>query len=240
MRWMITGPGLAALGAVLLLVGTFGTRAGAWSFVVGFLRLALGVVLASCGILASVVSLVRGGPWVVSMLGVVLGAAVLAGPMLAVLSGRGAPAINDITTDPEDPPSFSAVLPLRGPGAGPATYGGEEVAEAQRRAYPDIGPLTVALPPDETFIKALEVARSQGWGVVASDTAAGRIEAVDTTFWFGFQDDVVIRIRPQGGESRVDIRSKSRVGRGDLGANARRIRRFLSALRAAAGVPLAQ
>jgi len=75
------------------------------------------------------------------------------------------------------------------------------------------------------------VAREQGWQVVATDRATGRIDAIASTFWFGFKDDVVIRLRPQEAVTRIDMRSKSRVGVGDLGANARRIRLFVSALR---------
>ncbi len=67
-----------------------------------------------------------------------------------------------------------------------------------------------------------------GWKIVDENQAEGRIEATATTRWFGFKDDVVIRIAPSGGNgSRVDVRSVSRVGRSDVGTNARRIRAFL-------------
>jgi uncharacterized protein (DUF1499 family) len=79
--------------------------------------------------------------------------------------------------------------------------------------------------------RALDAARSLGWEVVASDAATGRIEATATSRWFGFKDDVVVRIRPEGAGSRVDVRSMSRVGVGDLGANAERVREFLAKLR---------
>ena len=90
--------------------------------------------------------------------------------------------------------------------------------------------MTLPAPPRQAFDRALATARSLGWDIVASDPPAGRIEATDTTFWFGFKDDVVIRIRPQGSGARLDVRSKSRVGRSDVGANAARIRRFRQAL----------
>ncbi|HQX74726.1 MAG TPA: DUF1499 domain-containing protein, partial [Thermoflexales bacterium] len=69
-------------------------------------------------------------------------------------------------------------------------------------------------------------ARSLGWQIHHTDAARGMLEASETTFWFGFTDDIVIRVRPHHEGSRIDLRSVSRVGRGDLGANARRILRF--------------
>ena len=101
------------------------------------------------------------------------------------------------------------------------------MAEQQRRAYPDVQPLMLSAPPDEAFGKARTAALDMGWEIVSADPAAGRIDAVATTFWFGFRDDVTVRVTPQGGSSRIDVRSKSRIGRGDAGANAGRIRRYL-------------
>jgi len=69
-----------------------------------------------------------------------------------------------------------------------------------------------------------------GGELVASDPVAGRIEATDTTFWFGFKDDIVVRVAPAPGGSRVDVRSTSRVGLSDVGTNAARIRKYLRAL----------
>ena len=89
---------------------------------------------------------------------------------------------------------------------------------------------TLKIPADEAFARARAAAGAMGWEIVAADPAAGRIEAVATTFWFGFKDDVSVRITPAEGASRIDIRSRSRVGRGDAGANARRIRAYLEEL----------
>ena len=140
------------------------------------------------------------------------------------------PAIHDITTDTLQPPSFLAVLPLRAGAPNPVEYGGPGVAAKQHAAYADIVPLTLNVPPARAFDRALAAAHSMGWELVASDPAAGRIEATDTTFWFGFKDDVVVRVTPQQSGSRVDVRSLSRVGGGDIGANAARIRAYLKAL----------
>jgi uncharacterized protein (DUF1499 family) len=97
-------------------------------------------------------------------------------------------------------------------------------------AYPDLGPKMLPYPPGVAFERVLVAARQMGWEIIDADAAEGRIEASDTTFWFGFVDDVVIRIAPDGEGSRVDVRSVSRVGRSDVGANAKRIRTFLKKL----------
>jgi uncharacterized protein (DUF1499 family) len=164
---------------------------------------------------------------------------------LAALSGLGAfylpyrqqlmaqmvPPIHDITTDTVNPPLFVAVLPLRASAPNPADYAGEDIARLQREAYPDIRPVELTHTPDEVFAAALRVVAASGWELVDADTASGRIEAVATTRWFGFKDDVVLRIQPgRAGMSVVDMRSKSRVGRSDIGANAARIRGFFAAL----------
>jgi len=142
------------------------------------------------------------------------------------------PAIHDITTDTLQPPPFLAILPLREGALNAVEYGGPEVAAKQKQAFPDIVPVTLNLPPGRAFDRALAAARAMGWDLVASDPAGGRIEATDTTFWFGFKDDVVIRVTPQPDGSRVDVRSLSRVGGGDIGANAARIRKYLAVLKA--------
>ena len=89
----------------------------------------------------------------------------------------------------------------------------------------------LGVPPDQAFDAAVAAAGRMGWEIVAVDREAGRVEAIATTFWLRFKDDVVILVREHAGGTRVDVRSKSRVGVGDLGTNARRIRRFLAALR---------
>ncbi len=130
-----------------------------------------------------------------------------------------------------DPPQFLKVLPLRAGAPNPATYGGPEVAAAQKSAYADIQPQDFSQAPAETFALALAKAREMGWEIVDADAANSRIEATATTLWFGFKDDVVIRITAVGSGSRLDVRSVSRVGRSDVGANAARIRAFLTALK---------
>ena len=106
------------------------------------------------------------------------------------------------------------------------------MAALQREAYPDLQPLMLNVPPRQAFDRALATVREMGWDLVAADAAAGRIEATDTTFWMGFKDDVVIRVRATDGGSQIDVRSLSRVGGGDVGTNAKRIRAYLKALKA--------
>ena len=141
------------------------------------------------------------------------------------------PSIHDITTDPEDPPAFVALLARRaGRRVSPPEYDGAHAATEQRRAYPDLQPLMLAAPLAQVFDAATAAARTMGWEIVAADRDVARIEAIATTRLMRFKDDVVIRLRQDVTGVRVDVRSKSRLGRGDLGTNARRIRRYLAAL----------
>lgn len=159
----------------------------------------------------------------------VLGVAVLGGIATAAGSGAGLPPINDITTDFADPPQFAA-LAREGPNAGrDMSYPGEFYS-AQIKFYTDLKPIHADANPSETFERVKRAMEGFGWKIVAADTAAGTIEATDTSRIFRFVDDVVVRIRPDAGGSRVDVRSKSREGKGDLGANAARIRRLRGAL----------
>jgi uncharacterized protein (DUF1499 family) len=142
---------------------------------------------------------------------------------------RAVPPIHDISTDLENPPAFDAIVPLRGD-ASNALERSSEVTELQRHGYPDLAPITLPVPLDQAFDRAVAVAQEAGWQIVTADKSSGRIEATDTTRWFGFKDDVVVRLTPWGAGTRVDLRSVSRVGRNDLGTNARRIRQYLDRL----------
>jgi uncharacterized protein (DUF1499 family) len=221
--------GVVAL-AALLLAGP-GARMGWWSF-----RTGLTVILqwaAYGGLAAAVVALVAlglGGRRVLAAFALVVGLAAVLPPYLFRRTAQSVPPIHDVSTDTENPPPFVAVLPARQGASNPAQYGGPEVAAQQHAAYPDLKPVTLADPPARAFERALEAARGQGWEIVDAAPADGRIEATDTTFWFGFKDDVVVRVKPDGAGSRIDVRSLSRVGRSDVGKNASRIRAYLRAL----------
>ena len=232
----------AALAAVLALViagpghrfGIVGVMPGIW------------LAMASGGL--ALLALLTGIIGVIGILRVpgqpALGSAVVAVVIGAAISvqlygwyGRAnsVPAIHDISTDLQDPPAFSAIAPLRAGAPNPAAWAGPENAEQQREAYPDLATLVVDASPAEVIRHGEEIARAFGWEVVAAEPDAGRLEATDTTFWFGFRDDVVVRARAGAQGTEVDVRSKSRVGRSDLGTNAERIREFLAALQEALG-----
>jgi uncharacterized protein (DUF1499 family) len=222
---------LAIAGVLLPLAGALGTRWGLWRFVAGFSLLAIGVLAALAAIVLGIIGGSTSGRWGLAGAVIVGGLVVVAVPVSVVVGARGAPAIHDISTDTENPPQFREVLPLRGADASPAAYDGASAADQQRRAYPDVHPILVAAPPQQAMIRAIDAARALGWTIIGQDPGRGTLEATDTTFWFGFTDDIVVRVSAAGTGSRVDIRSKSRVGIGDLGANARRIRRFTAEMR---------
>jgi uncharacterized protein (DUF1499 family) len=142
---------------------------------------------------------------------------------------RAAPPIHDISTDLENPPTFDAIVPLRADAPNDLQRT-SEVTELQRHGYPDLAPVTLPIPLDQAFDRALAAAQEAGWQIVTADKSSGRIEATDTTRWFGFKDDVVVRLTPWGAGTRVDMRSVSRIGRSDIGTNARRIRQYLDQL----------
>ena len=222
---------LAIAGAVLLLAGPLGTRTGLWSFVIGFVMLGMSVLLGLVGASLALVAGIKTGKWRLAAAGIIIGLVAVGVPSAAVLSASHNPSIHDITTDTQNPPSFVAVVPLRADAENPPEYDGAVVALQQRAAYPDIQSLTLQSSSEDAFNRVLTAVRDLGWNVVADDRDSGRIEAVDTTFWFGFKDDVVIRVREvSAGSTRIDVRSKSRVGGADLGRNAERIRTLLKRL----------
>lgn len=170
--------------------------------------------------------------FVAAFLAIVIGVAGAWVPVSWFLWSQQLPVINDISSDIADPPAMVALLQLRRGAPNPPAYPGAATAVLQRDAYPDIVPIVLPVAPAEAFKRVDRVAMALGWDVVARAPADGRLEAVDTSEWFGFRDDIVVRIRAEGTGSRIDIRSKSRAGESDLGVNARRIRVFIARLRA--------
>ena len=142
------------------------------------------------------------------------------------------PAIHDISTDTLNPPAFVDVLPIRRWAWNASAYDGPAVAAQQRHAYPDIRPLIVPVARDAAHVAVRQLMRAEGWSIVGDEPREGRLEAVATTPWLRFRDDVVVRLTAQDEGTRVDMRSKSRIGRNDFGTNARRVRRFLDRLAA--------
>jgi uncharacterized protein (DUF1499 family) len=214
---------LAVLAALVLVASGLGVRAGLWPFRVGFGMFAgalfLGLAATGAAAIALAIPRLRAGSTQVLIAALFLGALSAAMPLEHVRRVKTLPYINDITTDTAAPPQFSQPRPYE-----------SHFAELQQIGYPDLRPLELLVPPAQAFARARAAAQAFGWEIVGTDEKAGRIEAVATTLWFGFKDDIVIRVAASGSGSRIDMRSKSRVGRSDLGANATRIRAFLARL----------
>lgn len=140
------------------------------------------------------------------------------------------PAIHDITTDLDSPPVFVDVVRLRQDAPNPSDYAGEETARQQRQAYPDIQPLIVETGKQAVIDEIVSLIMEREWTPVGIDRQEGRIEATETLAWFGFSDDVVVRVSETGEGTKIDMRSKSRIGRSDIGVNAERIDAFLADL----------
>lgn len=164
-----------------------------------------------------------------SLAALVIGLAAFTPPAMLAYRVQQLPRIHDISTDTANPPRFVALLAQRQGARNPADYD-PAVAPQQRRGYPDIAPVQLDMPPAKAFERAERAARSMGWEIAAVEPEAGRIEATATTLLFGFKDDVVIRVVPDGAGSRVDVRSLSRVGGSDFGTNAKRVRAFVKRL----------
>jgi len=147
-----------------------------------------------------------------------------------IFTARSVPEIHNITTDTANPPNFNKVIQLRGPNSNPHEYNASELASIQAAAYPDVKTYISDQTPPEVFNKSLAVIKDLGWDLVSQDASAGVIEATETTRLWAFKDDIVVRISQHNGKTNVDLRSVSRIGRSDLGANAKRINSFLVAL----------
>jgi uncharacterized protein (DUF1499 family) len=218
----------AVLGVVLFAIGPLGATLGLVPPLVGFAIFALGALLGLVALVWGGIAAARGrSPWTGALLGLLV-----TGVFLAVaLPTRSYPPYNDFTTDPADPPAYVKAPKLPPNEGRDMAYPGGAVTEAQRQAYSDLKPFDLPLPPPDVFARVIATAKTMpGWEITAADPASGTIEAVATSRLFRFQDDIVIRVRPRDGGSRIDMRSKSRDGRGDLGANAKRIRAFMAAL----------
>jgi uncharacterized protein (DUF1499 family) len=232
--------GSAALALVCLAGAPVSWRTGLLPLKASFMLLSgAGLLGILAGILAALALLFAwrslGRPRIALLFGVVVLGIVFIGVGWHLRHSH-APPINDITTDTENPPAIVAALAARqAEGSVSEVYGGPAVAKMQILAYPDIEPAILTMPISQAFDLALNTASSMpGWSVIASDSHSGTIEATQASFWYGFVDDIVIRVSVDGNGSRIDIRSHSRHGRGDLGVNAARIRKYLAALKAAA------
>lgn len=235
--WMgIIGVVFAGLSGPLAQGGVISPMTSMSMMGLGFLLALVGAVLGITGLLRSGFS-AGDAPRVATLAVTAISTIVVAylvNQATGMFSGGGAP-IHDITTDTVNPPPFVAIIERRADAPNPPEYDAAMSAELQREAYPDIQTLRFSAAMLPVFEAAQDVAVQMGWDIAAVVPEEGRIEATAMTPWFAFKDDVVIRVRSDGPDTIVDVRSKSRVGRGDAGVNAARIRAFRDALQAKVG-----
>jgi len=219
---------LALIALILFPLSALGTKFGLYSFKVGFPILS-GSVLISFLVLLTVLFMRLFKRKSAQSSRILVAAFMALIPVITtgiiMLGARDAPMIHDVSTNLTVPPQFVAAVALRGSDSNPLQHN-PKVAEQQSQAFPDIISLYSDLSPEQAFRKATEVLQAMGLEVHYRDEDLGVIEAVATTFWFGFKDDMIVRIKVDQSGSKIDLRSVSRVGEGDLGANAKRIRTF--------------
>jgi hypothetical protein len=246
-----------AIGAAVALAACLGARFGAFAYDRGLEVLIPGVAIGVVGLVAGLVWLWRAleandsKGWCFGGAGLI-GCALLVGiPADHLWLSYSLPPIHDISTDIGDAPRFETLLAWRKGAPNPpsydgpnmVTYGGERMttALAQKYAYPDIRPMeklnvhhkTVPLKEyyASWFWRCLNTVNGLGWQVASFDLKSGRIEATDTSLWFGIVSDIVIRVRTAGSIGvRIDVRAKSRMGTADMGRNATLVRDFLHAM----------
>jgi len=197
---------------------------------IGFIILALGLLDALIALICGIIALARGGEASrgAALGGLIPAVLVLSAVVFSASRGGGAPRINDITTDTANPPQFTQLPRLEENQGRDMSYPGESFAQQQREGYGELGPLKMSMDPAEAFAKVYDSAQQiESWEIVLADPGQRKIEGIDTTWLFRFKDDFVIEVRDDGsGGSLVHMRSKSRDGKGDIGANAARIRGF--------------
>lgn len=233
---------LAWLGLVLAvacgigeLLGGLGYQFGWWSFGSGIQIIRWSAMFAAAAAVLALLAILLSlwtGPrraLAVGVIGLAISFAAVGPPAWLAYQAKRLPVIHDVSTDTVNPPRYVAVLPLRTSATNSTDYNAQ-TAEQQKKGYPDIAPAIMDEPPAQAMQLAERAALAMGWIIVAVEPQDMRIEATDTSLLFGFKDDIVIRVTGQGNGSRVDIRSLSRVGRGDFGVNAKRIRSFMEKL----------
>lgn len=238
--------GIVSAGA--LFAAAFGYREGWWDYPFALLTILKYATYAAMG--GAVISLIGLGAvlpggtrrgLVIALIGLISSGGAAGYVLQQYYIVKTVPFIHDISTDTVNPPDFVAVLPVResyGAARGEPMNSLEytaEVALQQRAGYPDLVSLEVSASPEDVLEKAEALAEAMEWEIVAVDAAAGRLEATDTSRFFQFKDDIVVRLTTTGGGTRIDVRSVSRVGRSDVGVNAARITEFLAALERATG-----
>ena len=239
-RMVFIGLLVALVSAAAMVLSGIGYRLDLYHFRIGFtiLRWAFWFALAGAVLSVAGLAITRGRPrrtLVAAVIGTAVGVVTAYIPWSWKQTADALPYIHDISTDTANPPQFVAAAKLRKPADHPVTYDGKEVADLQQKAYPDLASLTTRAPSEKVFEAAKAAVASMGLQLADADAAQGRIEANQTSLLYGFTDDMVVRIAMGADGTKVDVRSKSRVGRSDLGQNAKRIRVFLQRLKANLG-----
>ncbi|MBB1388155.1 DUF1499 domain-containing protein [Shewanella sp. SG44-6] len=230
---------VALVAVALAVLMVFGSTIGLWDPIVGFMASRnynnlLGYVVVVIGLVALITSFTikqnsraKGKGLINSTIALVLGLGILAPSIVAlVIEPVKYPPIHDITTNTQSPPQFEFLTDSREGAKNSLVYGGPEIAAQQLQAFPNINPIVSDLTPDAAYQKALMVAESMGWTIVAQDPKARRFESTSRTPFFNFADDIVVVVSVLEQGSRIDLRSVSRVGIGDRGVNAQRIQEF--------------
>ena len=226
----------AVAAAALLPIGALGARFGVWNWEAGFLLLTIGSGLATVGAggatAAVVIARRRSLADDLRASGIALTICLLAVAYIGMQFQRtlSVPPIYQVSTDTADPPSFIQVAALRGAASNALDFDAETIAPLQAQAYPWVLPLTVQASPEAALAKARAELQDMGLEIVAEHPQQGLVEATATTFWFGFKDDVAVRVRPHPEGALIDVRSVSRVGVSDIGVNAERIGELLRRL----------
>ncbi|HKK45882.1 MAG TPA: DUF1499 domain-containing protein [Balneolaceae bacterium] len=241
-KWGLISGILAILASLMLFFSGYGYQWGWWGLGTAFQYLIPGsALLAFIGLALAVVFAFVNKPdrprrlkWM-AYLGTFLGIAVLANVGYWYYEAQQYPPIHDITTDTQNPPTFDAsITKLRADWPNPSKYGGPDIAKVQLKYYPDIKTLYLDDSYSNAFNKALAAAKKMPWEKIeTADKSRGIIEATDKLAWFGFKDDIVIRVdtAETTNRSKIDVRSVSRIGRGDLGVNADRVRDYLATVK---------
>lgn len=233
-RLVSTGYFFGLAGLLCVVIGILGIQARILAPMVGFGLFGLGTAV------GGIVALVLGGLALLrksrlpteqdrkqAAVATALGIALLAILFLSAGIGGGAPPINDITTDLNDPPSFASSEEVSDYLDRDMNYPAGFM-EVVRTHYPDLAPLDTELSPQAAYAQAVATAQAMGFTIVWQSPEQGRFDATDITPIFRFVDDFTVRVRPRETGSRIDVRSKSRDGQGDMGTNAKRIRDFSS------------
>jgi len=232
---------IALISFVVFFISGFGYNWKIWSLGTAFQLLKYGAFGGIGGLVISIIGIVitslrhnRTGIGI-SFVGIIAGLIVTATFGYFYHRATTAPPIHDITTDIENPPDFIALVPIRANAPNETIYPGGKTAKLQRENYPDIKPLYLDVSKEEAFNRALAAAKKMSWWKIqATDSSSGHIEATSTIPWFGFKDDIVVRVTADNtsGKSRIDVRSVSRLGKSDIGENARRIHKYMDEIRA--------